>query len=257
MSRGKRLAIAGTASTAISLAGWRARALAPSGAVTATVVGTSILGRLSWPGGVLLGAFFVSSSLLSRLSPEQEIAARGGQRDMIQVLANGGVAAATAMACDRRALLTVAASLAAATADTWATEIGATSSARPRLIVSRRPVVAGTSGAVTTRGLSGALAGAGLLGLTTVAVSKTWPHAWRNGGVVLLAGMAGSLMDSVLGELVQERRWCPRCEKPTEAKVHRCGESTVVVGGWPGISNDVVNVLCTFSGALVGGTLGR
>ncbi|HBY46598.1 MAG TPA: DUF92 domain-containing protein, partial [Chloroflexi bacterium] len=63
--------------------------------------------------------------------------------------------------------------------------------------------------------------------------------------------------DSVLGELVQERRWCPRCEKPTEAKVHRCGESTVVVGGWPGISNDVVNVLCTFSGALVGGTLGR
>ncbi|HMM43400.1 MAG TPA: DUF92 domain-containing protein, partial [Thermomicrobiales bacterium] len=148
-----------------------------------------------------------------------------------------------------------AGSLAAATADTWATEIGSTSPDTPRLIVSRRPAVPGTSGAVTARGLAAALGGAGLLGLTTFAVGRSESRAC-DAATVVVAGVAGSLVDSVLGELVQERRWCPRCDKPTEARLHRCGEPTVVVGGCRGVTNDVVNVVCTASGTAVAAALG-
>lgn len=255
MRRGNRLAAALATSAAISAGGWRARALAPNGAVAATAVGTAILHRLSWRGAALLGAFFVSSSALSRLSRGHEMAQRGSRRDAVQVLANGGVAALAALLDERRALTLAAGSLAAATADTWATEIGSTSPDMPRLIVSRRPAVSGTSGAVTARGLAAALAGSGLLGLTTIAVGRS-ANAMRDGAAVVIAGVAGSLVDSVLGELVQERRWCPRCEKPTEARVHRCGEPTVVVGGYRGVTNDVVNVVCTASGAAVAAVLG-
>lgn len=252
MRRRNRLAAALAASAAISAGGLRARALAPDGAAAATAVGTAILHRLSWRGAALLGAFFVSSSALSRLSHGQEVAhQRGSRRDAVQVLANGGVAALAVLIDDRQALILAAGALAAATADTWATEIGSTSPDTPRLIVSRRPVAAGTSGGVTTRGMAGALAGAGLLGLTTVIVGRPAPVARRAGTVVAVAGITGSLVDSVLGELVQERRWCPRCDKPTEARVHRCGEPTVLVGGCRGVTNDVVNVVCAASSAAV------
>ncbi len=256
MRRPYRFAAALATSSAISAAGWRARALATDGALGATVIGTAVLSRLSWRGGALLGAFFVSSSALSRVAGRQEIAQRGSRRDVVQVLANGGVAALVAAAGKGRALPLVAGSLAAAAADTWATEIGSTSPAVPRLIVSRRPVVAGTSGAVTTRGLAGTVAGAGLLGAVTYSVERHAPGAARRAVAVVVAGVAGSLVDSVLGELIQERRWCPGCEKPTEARVHRCGERTVIVGGWEGVTNDLVNVACTAAGAAVAATLG-
>lgn len=250
MTRGCRLSIGVTISAGISAAGWRAGALAPSGTIAATAVGAAILDRLSWRGGVLLGMFFASSSALSRVTRQQEIAQRGSRRDAVQVLANGGAAALAALAGGQRGLLLAAGSLGAATADTWATEIGSTSPETPRMIISRRPAIAGTSGAVTARGLAGASAGAGLIGLTAYLVSRASLDAAQTGVNVALAGLAGSLADSVLGEFVQERRWCPRCAKPTEARVHRCGEATVIVGGVAGVTNDLVNVACTAIGAV-------
>lgn len=255
MRRSGRFGPALAASAVTSAVGWRARALSASGAATAAAVGTLVLGRLSWRGAVLLGTFFVSSSTLSRLSRGQQMAQRGSRRDPVQVLANGGVAALVATLGGRRALPLAAGSLSAASADTWATEIGATSATAPCLIVSRREVAPGTSGAVTPRGLIGMSAGAALLGLIAYLVERPTPGAARTAMAVAVAGVAGSLADSVLGELVQERRWCPRCEKPTEAWVHRCGEPTIVVGGIAGLTNDVVNVLCTATGALVAGAL--
>lgn len=259
MERRRRLAATLAASAAISVAGLRTRALAADGALAATVVGATILDRLSWRGGMVLGTFFVSSSALSRVARIESIAQRGSRRDLVQVLANGGVAAVAAAASsvigERRALVIAAGSLAAATADTWATEIGSTSPAAPRLIVSRRPVVAGTSGAVTRRGIAGTLAGAGLIALLAYVVTRPVTGAGRDAVAVALAGVAGSLVDSVLGEMVQERRWCPACQKPTEARVHRCGHPTAIVGGVAGISNDVVNVACTAAGAVFAGAV--
>lgn len=245
---------------AVSLAGWKANALSGSGAAAAILVGTAIAVGTSWPGLVVLGVFFVLSSLLSRIRVRDEVAEKGSRRDATQVLANGGVAALGALVGiagnERLALGIVAAALAAATADTWATEIGSTSKARPRMLVSRRSVERGESGGVTSRGLLATLAGATLVGLIA-AIAGGVPFSAADGlaiGVAaLLGGVAGSLVDSLSGELIQERRFCPACKLPTEARVHHCGTATVHRGGVAGVNNDVVNLLCTLTGAAVGG----
>lgn len=259
MRRDARGAAALAVSAAVSAAGWRSGALRTDGALSSTALGATILDRLSWRGGVVLGVFFVSSSALSRVARGHDVAARGSRRDIVQVLANGGVAGAAALASsligERGALTMAAGSLAAATADTWATEIGSTSPDVPRMLVSRRPAPPGTSGAVTARGLSGAIAGAVLLGTVTYAVRRPTSGRVRSAVAVAVAGVTGSLVDSLLGEMVQERRWCERCQKATEARVHRCGERTTMTGGVPGVTNDVVNIACTVVGAVVSAML--
>ena len=70
--------------------------------VSAILVGTLIFGLGGWLWGVLLVAFFVSSSLLSRFKDQEKAAlaekfAKGHQRDMGQVLANGGLGAVIAV----------------------------------------------------------------------------------------------------------------------------------------------------------------
>lgn len=252
-----RLAAGAAVSAAVSIAGWRASALNARGAIAATGVGTAIAAGSSWPGMVVLGTFFVSSSALSRGRTATGIAEKGSRRDERQVLANGAIAAAGALAgrwVDRRLGLALAAgALAAAAADTWATELGASSRYAPRLICSGRAVMPGTSGGVTARGSIAALGGASVIGLVsgiTVALSGTWSDARRIAPAVVVAGVAGSLVDSILGELLQDRRFCPSCHVATEARVHSCGTSTTHVGGIDGFDNDVVNAVCTAIGCM-------
>jgi uncharacterized protein (TIGR00297 family) len=241
-------------STAISLAGWRADALTARGAVVATGVGTAIMGGASWPGAVLLGGFFGSSSALSRLERSHGVASKGSTRDEWQVLANGGIAALAALLSAplgaTRSHAGLAGALAAATADTWATALGSTSPTRPRMLLSGSIARPGISGAVTPRGTFAAVAGATAIAGLHGASLRGNASPWRDVATTLLAGVAGSLVDSALGETVQERRYCPGCDAWTEARVHRCGTPTLHAGGVPGITNDVVNLACTLTGAL-------
>lgn len=244
-------------SAAISTAGWRAKALSGRGAVTATGVGTCIAYGGSWPGVIVLGTFFVSSSALSRRGRLDGIVAKDGQRDERQVLANGAVAALGALVGGRAdrgmGIALVAGALSAATADTWATELGAGSRTVPRLVLSGHAVPRGTSGGVTLRGSMAAVGGAATVGAVTgvlIGLTSGWSQAARIGPGVVVAGVAGSLVDSLLGELVQERRQCEACNVSTEARVHRCGAATVHTGGVRGFDNDLVNLACTAVGAL-------
>lgn len=253
----RRLLAGLTVSALVAGGGWKSRALDTSGALAATLVGTAIATGTSWPGVVTLGTFFTSSSALSRTAADA-IAEKGSRRDAAQVLANGGVAAIAAVGLariDRSLALTVAAGgLAAATADTWATEVGSSSGEIPRLLVSRREVQPGESGGVTLPGSLASVAGAVLIGEVAATCGAIWlgrRRMWRLLPAVAAAGIGGSIVDSLAGELIQERRFCPTCQSTTEARVHRCGTVTKHVGGVPGITNDAVNVLCTLSGALV------
>lgn len=238
----------------------RARLLSTSGAAAATLVGAAAVAA-GWDWGALLLAFFLASSLLSRVGRKTKAAAsagmldKGDQRDASQVLANGAlfVLAAAGFAIEPSLAWQAigGGALAAAASDTWSTEIGMLAPRPPRSIVTLRRVAPGTSGGVTPLGLLGGALGAAFIELTAVLLH--WP--WQVAGPVLAGGIAGSLADSLLGALVQQRRWCDRCGKETERRVHLCGATTRVVGGLTWLDNDGVNALCTLAGGAVAGLL--
>ena len=204
----------------------------------------------------MLLSFFVSGSALSKIDERRKaervgsMVEKGGERDVRQVLANGGVFAAAALG---QVLLPLpawhalgAGALAAAAADTWATEVGTLAKADPVSIVSGKLVPAGTSGGVTVIGSAAGAAGA--LFIAVVATLANWPVSFA---AVALGGVAGALADSLLGGTLQARRWCDVCARTTERVVHNCGTATRPAGGLAGFDNDAVNAVCSAVGALV------
>lgn len=250
------------AAAAVALMGWRAGALTRGGALAAWTVGTGVLLGTGWGGGAVLAAFFVSSSLVSRLAAGRAptlLDPKGERRDARQVYANGGAALAGAlaggmadsgkagsgMAGSGPRLWLVTGSLAAAAADTWATSAGSLSRVRPRLILTGHRVPPGTSGGITPAGCVGAALGAGLVGLTGALAAG----APRLLPAATLIGFAGMLADSAVGAGLQGRFHCPRCDQPSEWRVHRCGTATLHRGGLRWLDNDGVNLLATTSAA--------
>ena len=237
---------------------WRAGALTGSGALAAWTVGTVVLSGTGWEGGAVLAAFFVSSTVVSRLSAGEHgghtLDAKGEQRDVWQVYANGGPAALAAALVDLDVSLRlwlVTASLAAAAADTWATSVGVASRVPPRLLWSARRVPPGASGGVTLVGSTGAAIGALIVASTGALVSGRPLRV----PVGTLVGFLGMLADSAIGGTLQGRFYCPRCNQPSEWRVHRCGHATERKGGLIWMTNDVVNLiaagLALGAGALV------
>lgn len=248
--------------SAIAFGAWRAGALSRSGAAAAVVVG-SLAVAAGWDWALLLLAFFVPSTILSRFRDDVKarrtgrIVEKGGARDAAQVLANGGPFAACALAAlivpGGAWLVLGGGALAAACADTWGTEVGTLSRAEPRLITTWRRVSAGTSGGVTLLGIAATIAGATWIGGTTWLFAR----AIRIALAIVAGGVAGALLDSVSGALWQSRRWCEACSEPTERHVHTCGAHTQRAGGIAWLDNDGVNVVSSVVGALVAAAIAR
>ena len=257
-------------SLVIGLVGYRRGALKTSGVGGAVITGTLIFGLGGWEWGVLLIAFFISSSALSfyRAGDKEALAdkfAKGHRRDIGQALANGGVAALLAILS--RLLpapgggwkgawfFACTGAFAAVDADTWATELGVLSPRPPCLITTGRQVEVGTSGGVTWLGTAASLGGAAFIGLLAGLGALILGQGWAAAGVLLLAatvgGAAGSLFDSLLGATVQSIYYCPTCQKETEKKVHTCGTPTDRQRGWRWLDNDLVNLVSSAVGALV------
>jgi uncharacterized protein (TIGR00297 family) len=245
-------------SAGVSALAWLARTLSLDGSVAAWIIGTSILVGAGWEGGAVLAAFFVSSSLVSKLAGHRvtaELDPKGDRRDAWQVIANGGVAAAAALtAPDHLARVwLVTATLAAAAADTWATSGGALSPVPPRLLWSGRRVAAGTSGGVSFVGTIGALVGAALVSVVGAGAAGVPRFAVAG----TLIGFAGMLVDSLVGGTLQGRFHCPQCDAPSEWRRHRCGAETQLIGGQAWLNNDLVNGLATVFAALLAWTWWR
>jgi uncharacterized protein (TIGR00297 family) len=233
---------------------WRARSLSAGGALAALVVGSLAL-HVGWPSGSYLIGWFLIASVLSRWGRAKKrarlrgIVQKDAQRDARQVLANGGafaVACLPFLAHEPATAVFAAGALAAAGADTWATEIGTLATTQPWSLREGRRVPAGTSGAVTLQGTLAAAVGAVLLAGFAHLVGLVGRGAIP---AVALGALSGALADTLIGAWIQERRWCPSCDAATEQPVHACGTATERCGGLAALDNDVVNALCTLVGA--------
>jgi len=249
-------------SATVAGVGYRRDALTGSGVVGALLTGTAIFGLGGWEWGLLLLAFFISSSALSHYRAGDkarlgEKFAKGHRRDLGQALANaavGVVLAAAHLYWDHPLLyVACAGAMAAVNADTWATEVGVLSRRPPRLITTGRRVETGASGGVTGLGLVVSAVGAAFIGLVGGAGAWAVGEGPSVAAAVLagatVGGLLGSLFDSLLGATVQAIYWCDRCGKETEQPVHRCGALTRRVRGWAWLGNDWVNLLASVAGA--------
>ena len=240
-----RAAIALTCASVVSLVAWRKRLLGPGGAVAAVIIGSALVAFGGWWAGILLFSFFLTSSLLSTSDHDHP------SRTWLQVVANGAPATAfsiLAFVFVAPSLLVVsAATIAAATADTWATEIGRRSGATPVSVRTFRPAPIGTSGAVSLPGTLASIAGAMVIAilaallapLASMPVSIGFPELLA----IVICGTIGSLVDTVLGAVFQARYRCLTCGFRTEEpSTHDASHKLVPESGVSWLTNDAVNL---------------
>lgn len=261
---GQRLLLGLLFSTGIGLIAYKRRSLSRSGIAGAIATGTTTVGLGGWSWGLSLIFFFVSSTLFShfRAHDKEQAAAdkfsKGSQRDIIQVFANGGLAALLAIGYGLvhtpwiRQLIHAGftGAIATATADTWATELGVLSTQAPRLITTGQTVAPGTSGGITLLGTGASAVGALTSGLVFWLLQRCQKTLTMLPLMALVSGLAGSIADSVLGATIQAMYYCPTCHKETERHIHSCGTTTTALRGIAWFNNDVVNFLATLIGAL-------
>jgi uncharacterized protein (TIGR00297 family) len=242
--------------------------LSKSGAIAACLLGTIVfgLGGFSW--AVVLMGFFISSSMLSKLFKRRKASleekfSKGSKRDAWQVWANGGIAGIFvilhAIFPDSSwPWLAFCGTMAAVSADTWATELGVLSKKYPINLVTGQSLEPGESGGVTSLGTFAAFLASLFIAILAILF---WPaflqkltgaETWILLAGITAAGVFGSLVDSFLGATVQAIYFCPACAKETEKHPqHTCGRTTELVRGWKWFTNDVVNSFCAFMGGFV------
>ena len=243
----------------IAYLAYRAHSLNKSGAAAATLVGTIIFGLGGFQWTILLLTFFITSSGLSRAFKKRkqglnEKFSKGHERDAGQVFGNGGLATAFVLVHALYPESSIgwvgfAASLAAVNADTWATELGVLNPTPPRIITDLgKRVEKGTSGGVSLFGTFASLLGSAVIALPAALFTGNWSLF----PLITLAGLAGSLFDSLLGATVQTMYYCPTDKKETEKHpLHTCGTETVHLRGWRWLDNDWVNFACSAFGVMV------
>lgn len=255
-----RFVLAGAVAAGLAFGGtaYRLRFLNGPGAIAGGLLAASLIGLGGWAWAAPAFAFFFLSSLLSRVgrgrkAAVEAVSEKGSRRDAGQVYANGGVGWTLLLlyAVFPADILYwgFLGAFAAATADTWGTELGALSSKPPRLLTTGQAVPRGTSGAVSVLGTVGALGGALVVWLSAWPfVTGRVPNAAWLGAAAVGGGFLASLVDSLAGATIQARFRDPRTGQETE-RVASAEGPHLLVRGWRWFRNDQVNWLCTLSGA--------
>ncbi|HEV8409189.1 MAG TPA: DUF92 domain-containing protein [Gemmatimonadaceae bacterium] len=250
--------VGAAAAGAIASVARRARALSGSGRWAAIFSGT-VAAAAGWWWAATLIAYFIAASTVSRWRHAEKLVKTAGtlprasERSATQVFANGGlfVVFAFAAAYTRRDVLEFAAlgALAAASSDTWSTEIGTLLGGAPRMIITWKRVEPGLSGGVSPAGLGAGIAGALIVALFGAFADSD--HYGQLATAAAIGGVGGGVADSLLGALLQSKRFCDRCRQWTERRVHACGFRTRHARGIYWMSNDFVNVCATAAGAVI------
>ena len=229
-------------SGAVALFALRAQLLTVPGALGAVAVGALAFAFGGWPLWLLLMWFFGSSNAASKLMRywrgARTVEKRGGPRKLRQVLANSVpfLACALVWAATGEAwfLIVSAGALAASTADTWASEVGTYSRKLPVNIVTRKPMQRGLSGGVSPLGLAATVVGATTSAFLAMLLFHAFGFAVPTGPTAFLfiiaCGIVGSLVDSLLGVLLQAKYRAPRSAGCSSAADAACAPADGDVG---------------------------
>ncbi len=176
------------------------------GALAAAIFGVISYGIGSWEVAIIVLFFFVSASLLSKdIAATEDSFSVKFRRDGRQVWANGFWLCLWILIwfISENSLFLAAsvASIAAATADTWATELGSNPKNKTYLITNLNEVNSGTDGGISYKGSLGALFGAAtisaicwlLIGEISLVICI----------VIGFTGFLGCFVDSFLGVKLQ------------------------------------------------------
>ncbi|RKZ01967.1 MAG: hypothetical protein DRQ10_01090 [Candidatus Hydrothermota bacterium] len=212
--------------------------------VAVTVV---VFGGWVWLAAIL--AFFLSSSLLTKLLADRSEVKAGEARDSHQVLANGGVPLIIAILnrfvhlpnIDWFVLYLI--SLAIVNSDTWSTELGTLSPTDPRSIIDWRAMPKGSSGAISFVGTLGGLAGAAFIAL----IATFAGYGMDTFILITAAGLLGNFIDSILGATIEVKYLCEKCGRVLDVEFH-CGQKTQYLSGFKWFGNNTVN----FTASLLG-----
>ncbi len=237
------------------------------GVMAAIFVGLVLLFVPQNPAGwvwlLVLLFFFIMGSFASKFKKEskkkvEEDFAKGGARNMMQVIANGaGGLVFAVLGFFSPSLLPFVGfvfSTSAMAGDTLSSEIGVLSKKEPVNIKTFKKIEKGMSGGITLLGLEAGFLGGLVMGVFAFLFLSASGVQAPGGALVFLvfaflAGFFGSLVDSLLGSFFQVLYYCPKCSVFTERKVHKCGTETKLIKGLKWMDNDVVNML---SGLIVG-----
>lgn len=265
-----RIAAAGAANLLLAYIAYRKGSVDESGAAAGFILGFAIYLGGGFSAWFVLGLFFVSSSLLSKLGNHQktileQIHDKGHIRDAWQAGANAAPAALCMLGFAASGSMVFAAgflgSMACAASDTWASELGVLSSAKPRSIINWEPLQKGQSGAVSLQGTLASAVGATAMVLGAAPFLSLLPGAFLWKVVALpaaLSGFLGSLIDSLLGATVQalyEDSKGNYTEKRYETLYsENRGDirmATRLVKGYSWITNDMVNIISNSAASLL------
>ncbi|OMO80812.1 hypothetical protein CCACVL1_12732 [Corchorus capsularis] len=256
-------------SSLIAIRSYRRKSLDLSGALSGVIV-MAIHFAVGYRFGAILLAFFFSSSKLTKVGEEKKRQVdadfkEGGQRNWIQVLFNSGIATVLSVmiwnltgwedkCLDSKESVVITALIggiighySCCNGDTWSSEIGVLSNDQPRLITTFKPVRRGTNGGVTKTGLLAALAAGSVIGLTFVLVGFFTTRC--SSGVAMkqllviplsaVAGLLGSIIDSLLGATLQFSGFCTVRNKV----VGKPGTTVKKISGLSILDNNAVNLV--------------
>jgi len=214
----------------------RWKKLTPAAALTGALLGAAIYAGGGYPGLLFLALFFILGTAATSWKKIEKLSVTGNAghestRRPGQVIANAGVAAIAGILAlllpgnKPLFLLLMAASLSSATADTLASELGMVYGRRFYHLLTLKPDTRGLDGVISIEGLLFGIAGSALI---ATAYALTTTRDLRPIAIIILAGTAGNLVDSLLGALFERKGL---------------------------LSNDLVNFLNTLSAALLAALL--
>lgn len=262
-------AIAVLLSSAIAIRAFKRNSLNLSGAFLGFIV-MFIHIAVNYRLGAMLLVFFFTSSKLTKVGVERKRSIdadfkEGGQRNWIQVLSNSGIATLLVLIVwmmtrsqdkcldsKESQLLTsliggVIGHYSCCNGDTWSSELGILSDAQPLLITTLKPVRRGTNGGVTKAGLLAAAVAGSIIGLTFVLIGFfttrcAYDVALKQLLVIpisALAGLCGSVIDSLLGATLQFSGFCSVRNKV----VGKPGPTVKRISGLSILDNNGVNLV--------------